>query len=240
MWLAFCDADDPSAAWLIAGLRRRGLTPLVPITPEALVTSQRLVHHVTDSSVRTRFTLPDGRTIDTLEIAGAINRLGLLPLDLLARASASDGWYAGQEMQAVVLSLLEGLGDRAVNRPVPPGLSGPEAPFAQWCVLAGRAGLAVPPLTLGTGGRQEPLHLIVRGTCVVFDQATFGTPVPAQVAAACVRLASTLGTRLLSVSLAQGDNDGWVFAGASPRGDVRIGGDGLLDALTAALRRSAS
>lgn len=239
MWLAFCDADDRSAAWLIAGLRRRGLTPLVPITPEALVTSRRLVHEVTDASVRTRFTLPDGGTIDTNEVAGAINRLGQLPLSLLARASASDGWYAGQEVQAVVLSLLAGLGARAVNRPVPPGLCGPEPPFAQWCVLAGRAGLTVPPLTLGTDAPRNHLHLIARGTCVVFDQTTFGTPVPPPVADACVRLAAMVGTRLLSVTLARGDEE-WVFAGASPRGDVRSGGDALLDALTSALRRSGS
>lgn len=240
MWLAFCEAHDRSAPWLIAGVQRRGLTPLVPITPEALVTSRRLVHEVTDTSVRTRFTLPDGRTIDTSDVTGAINRLGLLPLDLLARASASDGWYAGQEMQAVVLSLLEGLGDRAVNRPAPPGLCGPEPPFAQWCVLAGRAGLATPPLTLGTGAPAADPQLIPRATCVVFDQTCFGSPVPATVAAGCVRLASTLGTRLLSVTLAHGDDDAWVFAGASPRGDVRIGGDALLDALTAVLRGTPS
>jgi hypothetical protein len=190
--------------------------------------------------VRTRVTLPDGRTIDSSDVTGAINRLGPLPLDLLARASASDGWYAGQEMQAVVLSLLEGLGDRAVNRPAPPGLCGPEPSFAQWCVLAGRAGLAVPPLTLGTGAPTDVTGLVPRATCVVFDQATFGPPIPAPVADACVQLAQTLGTRLLSVTLARGDDDAWVFAGASPRGDLRSGGALLLDALTAALRGARS
>ena len=240
MWLAFCEVHDCSAPWLIAGVQRRGLTPLIPITPEALVTSRRLVHDVSDTAVRTRFTLPDGRTIDTAEVTGAINRLGQLPLDLLARASASDGWYAGQEMQAVVLSLLEGLGDRAVNRPAPPGLCGPEPSVAQWCVLAGRAGLAVPPLMLGTGSATADPQLVPRATCVVFDQATFGSPVPEPVADGCVRLAQTLGTRLLSVTLARRDDDAWVFAGASPRGDLRSGGAPLLDALTAALRGARS
>lgn len=239
MWLAFCEATDRSAAWLIAGLRRRGLSPLVPITPEALVTSRRLVHEVANDGVRTRLSLPDGSTIDTAAVVGAINRLGLLPHALLARASASDGWYAAQEMQAVVLSVLAGLGDRVVNRPVPPGLCGPELPFAQWSLLAGRAGLPVPSLTLGTGEHHPHLPLVPRGACVVFDQATFGTPVPAAVAAACVQLASAVGTRLLTVALAHGDDE-WTFMGASPRGDLRAGGDGLLDALAAALREATS
>ena len=241
MWLAFCEADDPVAPWIVSGLQRRGLTPWVPITPEALVVSRRLVHEVSGRTVRTRFTLPDGRTIDSADVSGAINRLGRLPLELLTRASTSDGWYAGQEMQAVVVSVLAGLQQRAVNPPVPPGLCGLELPFAQVCVLAGRAGLAVPPLALGPGATCDQPVLVTRGTCVVLDEAVFGACLPTAVASACVQLAFRLGTRLLTVAFARGaDDDTWIFAGASPRGDVRVGGEALLDALATTLREARS
>ena len=106
--------------------------------------------------------------------------------------------------------------------------------MAQWCTLAARAGLAVSPMTMGTGAAAAEPAPVPSATCVVFDRTTFGTPLPKSVATACVRLADAVGTRLLSVTLAKA-GDAWIFAGASPRGDIRIGSDALLDALTVAL-----
>ena len=65
MWLVLCSPHDAAALWALTGLRRRGLVPIEAISPEALVCSRALTHHIANGQPHTTFTLPDGRVIDS-------------------------------------------------------------------------------------------------------------------------------------------------------------------------------
>ncbi len=141
MWLVLCSPHDAAAHWALTGLRRRGLVPIEAISPEGLVYSRALAHEIANGQPRTSFTLPDGRVIDSAGVHGVLNRMTGLPLAHLAGASPEDALYAQQELHALMLSVLYGLGVRVVNRPTPQGLAGRLRSHAEWLALAGRAGL---------------------------------------------------------------------------------------------------
>lgn len=244
MWLALCDTRDAAALWAIAGLRRRGLSPLIAVTPGALVLSRRLAHEIRDGRAHSRFTLPDGREVACDDVCGVLNRWRALPLEHLAGATTEDSRYAVQEIHAIVLSLLAGFGERAINAPTPQGLAGHERAPAEWTLLAGRAGLPTLPFRMTS---DAPPSLIAGGqvaSVVVLDDdvhlAAARLRLPTDLHPACVALRRLAGVRVLGVDLHRGSDDTWWFRGATPVPDWRIGGEPLLDGLLAALTGTSS
>ena len=118
-------------------------------------------------------------------------------------------------------------------------------------MLAARSGLVVPPFAQSSrvevlvGARLVPPSVPVRtvfvvGGCVpghafAVEGHGSGAGVPDAVARSCVALAARVGVGLLGVEFTQGPDRPWMFAGASPQPDLRLGGEELLDALAAAL-----
>jgi hypothetical protein len=237
MWLVLCSSDDAAACWALSGLRRRGLVPIEAVSPEGLVYTRSLTHEIADGQPRTTFTLPDGRTIDSATVRGVLNRMTGLPLAHLAGASPDDVGYAYQELHALILSVLYGLGARVINRPTPLGLAGRLHSQPEWLAMAGRSGLRTQDYGeddregIHTSSLPEglPLHMIV------FDDAVYGVVVPDDLRVRVVELARLAEARLLGIDLITSLQGDWWFVAASVLPDLRVGGEGLLDALTLAL-----
>ena len=70
---------------------------------------------------------------------------------------------------------------------------------------------------------------------IVFDNQVFGAALPADVRTRVIALAGLAEARLLGVDLITCSEGDWWFTAASVLPDLRIGGEGLLDALTPAL-----
>ena len=106
-----------------------------------------------------------------------------LPLAHLAGASPEDALYARQELHALMLSVLYGLGARVVNRPTPQGLAGRPRSDAEWLALAGRAGFRTQDYReddvdgITTSGLPEGTAVHV----IVFDDQVYGAALPADV-----------------------------------------------------------
>jgi hypothetical protein len=237
MWLVLCFPHDAAACWAVGGLRRRGLVPIEAVSPGALVCSRALVHEITNGQSRTTFTLPDGRVIDSAVVRGSLNRVTALPLAHLDGAGRDDVLYAQQELYALVLSVLHGLGERIVNRPTPQGLAGRVRTDAEWLWLAGRAGFRTPDYREGDL-EQSRMSDVPDGTpvrAIVFDDRVYGMAVPPEVGACAMALARLAATRLLGVDLVETPQGDWWFSAASITPDFRPGGEALLDALATAL-----
>ena len=222
MWLMLCSPYDGAALWALGGLRRRGLVPIEAVSPEGLVYSRSLVHEITDGQPLTTFTLPDGRTIDSTVVRGVLNRMTGIPVAHLAGAGRDDAIYAEQELHALLLSMLHGLGPRVVNRPTPQGLAGRLRSDAEWLALAGRAGLRTQDYRddarNGIAMSGLPDAALVR--VIVFDNLIYGAPVPADVRSGVLTLARLADTRLLGVDLVRTAEDDWWFGAASITPDL--------------------
>jgi hypothetical protein len=240
MWLVLCCPHDAAALWAADGLARRGLTPLVTVSPEAFVCSRQFVHEIANGRARTAFTLPDGQVIDSAAVLGTLNRLTYLPSAHLAAANEDDRHYGQHELHATVLSALHGFGARVVNRPTPRGLAGRQRSEAEWLWLAGRAGLRTAVRRHGdracdlgidaAGAPDGPSH-----TTLVLDGRLYGDAVPAAAGARAIALARLAETPLLGIELVESRAGDWWFAAASTTPDLRRGGDRFLDALAVAL-----
>lgn len=236
-WLVVCYPNDVSALWAVAGLTRRSLVPIDVVAPEALVCSQTLVHTIVEGRPRTTFNLPGGSVIDSTLVRGVLNRVTSLPTAHLGVAARDDVAYAGQELHAIVLSVLYGLGEAVINAPTPQGHAGRCRTVVEWLWLAGRAGLRTTDHIEGDAHASAQLAAPSGGACsvIVFDGRAFGPAIPEDVEVAAARLAILAESRLLGVDLVEASDGAWWFTGASTTPDLRVGGEPLLDALAAAL-----
>jgi hypothetical protein len=242
MWLVLCPADDESALWAYQGLQLRGLEPLELVTTEALASGVLWEHRVGADGACISIRLADGRSIRDADVRGVFNRLVFAPSESLLLIHPVDRDYVQQELHSFFLSWLHALPRPMINRPSPTGLSGQWRHISEWIYLAARAGLPAPYYRqssrdftdgLGVAGRLPtagPVHTVISigGTLV-------GAPVPPSIGDGCRRLAGLAGTALLGVEFTMGPDGEWTFAGATPRPDLRLGGEPLLDALARAL-----
>jgi hypothetical protein len=91
-------------------------------------------------------------------------RLGYLPSVRFALAPAEEQAYAAAELSALALSWLASLGDGAVNRPAPAGLSGRRRSLLEWLALAARVGLPVADAALSSSAARAPIGAGARRT----------------------------------------------------------------------------
>ena len=102
----------------------------------------------------TRVDLADGRTIDSAEIAGTVNRLTYVPPLLVDALVDDDRQYGLQELSALVMSWLASLPAPTLNPPDTRGLSGAWRSPAEWALLAGEAGLDAAPVLFDSAAPQ--------------------------------------------------------------------------------------
>ncbi len=240
MWLVLCSPDDVPALWAASRLRARGLDPLAVLTPELLHYSfawEHRLHREGGSSIA--FTLADGARIEGGAIRGVLNRIAALPVTLVEPIVPADRLYTLQEWTALHISWLSSLRAPVLNLPVMAGLCGAWRHGSEWAWLAGQAGLEPPLYQQGVGqygaAATRPAEAsggpVVR-TVIVVDGQPVDAHLPDALADGCARLAALARTRILGVDL---DARTGAFIGASPRPDLRLGGDVVVDALVHAL-----
>lgn len=235
MWLVISPSTDGCAAWACAGLQARGLSPLQWLNAETLAYSRQWLHAVSDEAVSAEVVLADGRRIRGDGIRGVLNRTAAAPIAATLLADPADRDYAAQEFMAFFVSWLHALPGQIVNRPTPLGLCGAWRHRAEWMWLAGQAGLPT-PLYRQTDD-DEPIGETgtpVQTALVIGERVIAAPP---ELHAGCLRLAALAACDVLGVDFTADAAGWWLFAGASPLPDLRLGGDASLDALAALLTR---
>lgn len=241
-WLVLATEADESARWAAEGLGRVGFEPLTLILDVELA-GARWSHRIERGAVTTDLQLADGRSIDSTEVRGTLNRLTFLPPVIVEPLVADDRLYGLQELSALVMSWLASLAGPLVNPPDPRGFGGAWRAPAEWAVLAHDAGLACAPVYADSaddrqarqgGWRLAGPHAALGEDVIVVGNAVFSHDGldPAEVVA-FRRLAELSGTPMLGAVFA-GDG-GHHVAGVTPLPDLRAGGDGIIAALAEAL-----
>jgi hypothetical protein len=239
MILIACDDDDLSAAWAADMLGERGLAPTL-LAGRDLADIRRWRHSISaDGAVSLELTLGDGRTLRAQDIEGVLNRLTTVPWSWLGRLAGPDVRYAAQELNALLLSCLNGLPGPVLNRPTPQGLCGNNRHPSAWTALAARVGLPIAPYRQTSADDPatfwQAAYAPTNRTVITLGGRVFGDP---EIAAAwsegCVQLAALSGCGLLGAAFAAAEG-GWRFVGATPSPYLPAGGDALADALAAAL-----
>ncbi len=248
MWLVLCPSNDVAAFWAYRGLGSLGLEPLELVTAEVLAISLRWEHKVGSGSQCANVDLADGRRIRGDTAFGVLNRLIHEPPLLLHNVRAADRGYASSEFAAFCLSWLNAFPGPMLNRPTPQGFSGRWRTLTEWTYLAAQAGLPTPPQSLSTSETGEGSGEGSRGTgrlvdtsepvrtVIVVRENPVAALAPADIREGCVRLATLSKTDLLGVEFTDGPAGPWTFVGATPRPDLRLGGEALLGELARALR----
>lgn len=239
MFFVFADSGDQAALWAAQGLRARGLDPVEVITPKVLASSPRWEHRVGQSGVVTSIGFHRNRRLETGGVRGILNRIGFLPIDLFQSGKPDDRQYAQQELTALLMSCFHGLDCPVMNRPVAQGMAGAWRHPAEWAVLAARAGLRAWSYRMQagvpiTGWSVAPANLPRKTVFVVGDRVSGEAPI--HILEASRRLAALSRTAMLGVEFVDGPECEWIFAGASPQPDLRIGGEPLLDTICAVLK----
>lgn len=227
MRLLLHDPADPSAAWVLEGLRARGVS-LEPVSSGDLLRARRWCHAVGTDGASIEIVLADGRTISSHEVRGAINRLTAVP-PLPGAVAGADREYAVQELHAFWLSWLAALPGPLLNRPTPFSLCGLWLDETQWALRAARAGLPCGPMPLGDATQAPPPA--PSAWLVVACGAVLGAREAAPLAPACAALARDVGADMLGIGLARGADGGLRFATATTLPDLRTAGAPLLDVL---------
>lgn len=244
MWLILCSSYDAVAHWAFNGLKARGLEPLEMVAAETLPYGLRWEHRVGAEGGYVSVVLRDGRRVTSDGLRGVLNRLTHVPTQSLA--VLPDHEYISHELTAFFMSWLHALPGPVLNPPTAQGLCGPWRHLSEWAWLAARAGLDVPVYRQGSRDtidetRAErtlfPKETPTVGAVYLSGRLYGPQQFPAEIERGCARLAALSSTPLLGVSFARSDDGAWRFAGATPLPDLTLGGDPLLDALAAELRK---
>ncbi len=241
MWLVLSSPDDGGAAVMAQRLRRHGLNPLIHAATEELGCA-RWVYQAGTGGETSQVTLHDGRVLDSSGLRGVLNRLVAVPATALVQVAKADRDYASHELTALYTSWLFSLTCPVINRPTGAGLCGHWPDRSEWLRQAFAAGLPaasyrlmatespwsgwIPPAN-GAGQRVE--------TVILLDGAVADGQPPADLVPGCVRLAKRCGNRLVGLQFVVDASTSWRFMDATPMPDLAAAGDGLTDALAAAL-----
>jgi len=229
MWLLLKRNSDPAATWLAEGLSACGLNPLVIINESALSGGTVWTQRIGANGATVVMRLSDGTIVDSTRVRGGICLLGWAGAAPVGDFVQEDRSYVQAEHWAFLVSALycvPGL----INPPGPLGLAGPEFGLREWQCRAAKAGFQ-----LRTKPVSSNKETCLRQRVIVLDTEIFGVQPPSRIAKACLSLRAISGCRLLGIELLQTDAR-WEFLSASPTGDLRPGGEPLIEALTKALK----
>jgi hypothetical protein len=210
VWLIPCQDEDAEARWLVDRLAARDCGTAQLVTASELVHGAIWRHQVTRTGTRTTCRLGDGRLLDSDAVSGVLNRILWVSADGYLGAGARDREYATTELQALVLSWLEGFGQRVVNRPTPPGAGAPWRHDCEWRARALHAGVRIVPYVSGEG---EPPPVQV--ALLVIDGQAIEAEDPAAAAEPRVdpaRLAAALELDLFEAGFSIAGDGAWELA----------------------------
>ena len=164
----------------------------------------------------------DGGRLGVRSITGVLTRTPWVTAAELPQIASPDRDYVSAELSALLLSWLNALPCRVVNRPMPGSLGGVPWRTMQWRAAARLAGLRV-------GDTQRPK--MTRTNLIVVGNRCFGTMAP-ELESGSIRLARIAGADLLGIAFDVSGDEAW-FAGATcyPRLDDPDIGAALLELL---------
>lgn len=242
MWIVLCGATDIPALWAYHGLKARGLAPLEVVSAEMLTHSLHWEHRLNEDGASISITLANGRTIFGTTVRGVLNRLLSASSEHLRMVNPDDSEYAVQEFTAFFMSWLYALPGPVLNRPTPQGLPGQFRHISEWAWLASQAGLSTPNYRQSSGEYTDTTQyerLVPSGTPVttvlVVSGHVVGDHIPPGISEGCQRLARLAKTELLGIEFAT-HTDHWIFVGATPFPDLRLGGQAFLDVLASVMK----
>lgn len=241
VWLVFCESTDVVGLWAFLGLKRRGLEPIHVILPEELTFGAHYSHRLSSTQAEVEIKLRDGRNILGSQVSGVLNRLLGIPSDFVDQVQESDRSYIREELHAFFMSWMFALSCPVLNPPSEFFLCGEWYDLSEWIWLARQAGLVSTPYK--SSSRHEAKwvfdygesFLPVKQNALVIGRRVIAPGAPEEIAQGCYRLSSIVGMPILGIDFTITPNGEWLFSGASPAPDLRLGGELALDALVMAL-----
>lgn len=161
--LVLAARHDLHAPWIADQLRGR-VGDVLLLTVESLVRETRWDHRLDRRGAGSTLVLGDGREIRHDEVGGVINRIAMIPQELLSRANDDDRLYALQEWTALFMSWLQSIPAPVLNRPDARGLCGAWRSPAEWAMLALSAGLPAHRVRLGSSHEMAPVMPLPAGS----------------------------------------------------------------------------
>jgi hypothetical protein len=173
-YLILSHLGDASAARTAAALAARHGSHAVCVVEDTELTGRAIWRHVLSADgTWFQLTLSNGVKLKDEDVSAVYNRLRYTFVPRFASAKPADREYAVMETFALLLSWLESLGPRVVNRASSQGLGGNTVDPTIWQAMAARAGLPIMASRFTTNRRR------FRST-LSEESAFFGQMLPAQ------------------------------------------------------------
>jgi hypothetical protein len=234
MWVILSESNDLVALWLFEGLTKKGIKPLEWVKADSLEYGTNWTHRLSSDNVSTSFTLSDGRTIDTVEIKGVINRLRRIPVKNLLLFHPSEREYVTHEIMTFFISWLYSLPGPVLNRPTAQGLSGNTRHPSEWILLADIAGLPTREYHYSDNNDYclDDGYILNFQEVFVAENFLMGENISQEIKEGCLKLAKLAETSLLGLTFASDAQGRKYFMNANPYPDIRSGGEQMLNILT--------
>ena len=226
--LVIAEPDDQSAFWLFQQLKEAG-GDIEFITPADLIGARKWTVWLDESGQTFSIQLMDGRELESQEIWGAINRVNILPADLLAQFSETDRSYGESEFHALFLAFLSQLPGPVLNPPGLRWLGGFSASELEWKSMASSAGMEL--YTSSWQSQEYEYQDYSRTTMheiIVADNQLMTESFDTNTASASIKLASLAGCPLLQI-LFQEISNKLYFHSATPFVNFTQGGENLVN-----------
>lgn len=241
MWLVFCEATDVVGSWAFLGLKKRGLEPVRIVLPDELTFGAEYVHRLSATSVDTELRLKGDQPIASHQISGVFNRLVEMPPEYLDLVGESDRDYIQEEFHAFFMSWMNSLACPVLNPPGATYLFGEWYHVSEWLSLANQVGLPILPYVMSShpeaksGSALEGPAPDDRKTALVIGDHVIAPGASDAIALGCHSLASLVDLPVLGLEFVVTSDNQWLFCGASPLPDLRMGGQHALEALAQTL-----
>jgi len=229
--------SDPLATTVASLLDTRHPGEVAAPTLWDLQNAKRWSHEQACGKTHNQLILPNGTIIDPSR-AVVFNRLPGVTVTHFANSTPEDKQYATEETHALVLSWLAAFKCPVVNPATHAGLAGPYHDQLTWYMLAHRAGLPTPEVSLSSSLRRFPRpHLVPVGGHILGQQVAMLTEPstdetlslyivgdqvvgnhPITLREPIKALAKLANADFLEIQLTRlaGANPRWVFTGANP------------------------
>lgn len=233
MFWMLLHADDAPGIWLYRRLRQQGVVVEL-VTVDEWFCNQVFTLTMDETTADTYLRLQDGRVWNLEQTRAVMARVRSMPTVACQLFAQSEKDYVAQEWQAIFMAWAD-LMPMLFNQPTPMGMSGRNRSTGEWSQLADSVGFDTIPFFYDSAVgivAQTDLHHAQRFDLLVYRGRCYGNPVllSASVEEMACALQVASGEQLLGVSLSM-SAAGFVFMGASTHPDLRLGGDGFVDAI---------
>jgi hypothetical protein len=248
MWLILADDTDSSARWLYQQLKRDARLDVQLASAITLASNISWAFRAAPPGTNPDFILADGQRVPTDRLDGVLNRLTRIPSVRGTAAPDRAACEGDPEQTAHFVNWMYSLSIPVLNRPDILNLTGIWRRASDWTVMASVAGLLPAPFRAETPPAYhaevalaaDPRIDGMNRTVFVVGGRVLGEDVPASIADGCVCLSHILNCDLIAAHFCVNRAGAWLITGFSAQPDLRLGGDALVQAITALMVPAAS